>query len=116
MRPWDNFFWWVEVADFPEKAMVVPEAWPPKRNVRPVPLSGRVYENNKLGVQARTGKTTVWLSPAVVDFSKPIAVELNGRKMNRGSSPIEPSLEVLLEDARSRGDRKHPFWAKVESP
>ena len=35
--------------------------------------------------------------------------------MNRANTPIEPSLEVLLEDARARGDRKHPFWAKVES-
>ncbi|MEX2168849.1 MAG: peptidase [Pirellulales bacterium] len=116
MRPWDNFFWWLEVADMPAKAMVAPEAWPPKRGVRPVPLKGRVYENNKLGISAQTGKTTVWLSPEVIDFKQPITVELNGRKMNRAGTPIEPSLEVLLEDARARGDRKHPFWAKVESP
>lgn len=115
MRPWDNFFWWLEVTDLPEKGMVAPESWPPKRGVRPVPLKSRVYENNKLGISARTGKTTVWLSPSVIDFKQPITVELNGRKMNRNGTPIEPSLEVLLEDARTRGDRKHPFWAKVES-
>lgn len=116
MRPWDNFFWWLEVDDLPEKAMVIPQAWPPKRNVRPVPLEGRIFESNKLSIKARTGKTTVWLSPRVVDFTQPISIELNGRRITRASEPIEPSLEVLLEDARARGDRKHPFWAKVVSP
>jgi acetyl esterase/lipase len=115
MRPWDNFFWWLEVAELPQKAMVAPAAWPPKRGVRPAPLEGRLFETNKLGVTARAGKTTVWLSPDVVDFKQPITVELNGRKMTRAADPIEPSLEVLLEDARTRGDRQHPFWAKVES-
>jgi hypothetical protein len=28
---------------------------------------------------------------------------------------IKPELSVLLEDARTRAERQHPFWAKVES-
>ncbi len=31
MRPWDNFFWWLEVADMPEKSMIAPATWPPPR-------------------------------------------------------------------------------------
>jgi hypothetical protein len=27
---------------------------------------------------------------------------------------VQPDLKVLLEDVRTRGDRLHPFWAKVE--
>ena len=27
---------------------------------------------------------------------------------------IKPSVETMLEDLRVRGDRQHPFWAKVE--
>jgi hypothetical protein len=27
---------------------------------------------------------------------------------------VSPSTEVMLEDARTRGDRQHAFWAKVE--
>jgi hypothetical protein len=25
-------------------------------------------------------------------------------------------VEIILEDVRTRGDRQHPFWAKVEVP
>jgi hypothetical protein len=25
----------------------------------------------------------------------------------------KPSVETMLEDLRVRGDRQHPFWAKV---
>ena len=28
---------------------------------------------------------------------------------------IQPSVETMLEDMRFRGDRQHPFWAKVET-
>ncbi len=63
MRPWDNFYWWVEFQDLPQKSMVPPEAWPPKRGTRAVRLRGRQYDSNKLGVFAQAGRTTVWLSP-----------------------------------------------------
>ena len=29
---------------------------------------------------------------------------------------VKPDLNVMLEDARTRGDRQHPFWAKVTVP
>ena len=28
MRPWDNFFWWVELAELPPKTQVDPQDWP----------------------------------------------------------------------------------------
>lgn len=115
MRPWDNFFWWLEFDDLPEKSMVHPGAWPPKRGVRAARVRARKYKGNKLGVVARAGKTTVWLSPEVVDFAEPIEVELNGRKLTSRRNPAEPDLAVLLEDARTRADRMRPFWAKVVS-
>jgi hypothetical protein len=27
---------------------------------------------------------------------------------------VEPDLRVMLEDARTRGDRQHPFWARFD--
>jgi hypothetical protein len=51
-------------------------------------------------------KTTVWLAPEMVDFSR--RVQLNGKAVT-----VTPSLETMLEDVRTRGDRQHPFWAKV---
>ncbi|WP_145282811.1 carboxylesterase family protein [Pirellulimonas nuda] len=116
MRPWDSFYWWLEVQDLPEKSMVHPDNWPPERGVRAAPLRGRKYAGNKLGAVAPAGRVTVWLSPDIVDFDKPVEVEINRRRATSRAAGAEPDLAVLLEDARTRGDRKRPFWAKVEWP
>jgi pimeloyl-ACP methyl ester carboxylesterase len=110
MREWDNFFWWVEGIGFPDA--VTPGNWP-RRGARPTQISGRVLNGNKLSVRSAADQTIVWLRPEVVDFDKPIKVEINGK---RAVGDTEPSLEVLLEDARTRGDRQRPYWAKVQLP
>ncbi len=116
MRPWDNFFWWLEVQELPDKAMVHPDNWPPERGVRAAPLRGRKYAGNKLGAVAQAGRVTAWLSPEVVDFNQPVEVDINRRRAAGRAVGVDPDLAVLLEDARTRGDRKRPFWAKVEWP
>jgi hypothetical protein len=47
----------------------------------------------------------------MVDFSQRISVSIAGKTYR---DPVEPSAAVLLEDVRTRGDRQHPFWAKIE--
>ena len=50
----------------------------------------------------------------VANLSQPLRVQVNGAKL--GSEPfVRPDVRVILEDARTRGDRQHPFWAKLES-
>ena len=115
MRPWDNYFWWIEAQGLPEKSMVAPAAWPPEKGVRAATIRGRKYTGNKVGVNARVDKLTVWLSPELVDFDEPIEVQWNGRRITTRGELVEPSLYVLLEDARTRADRQRPYWAKVES-
>ncbi|MFO0820337.1 MAG: peptidase [Pirellulales bacterium] len=105
-RPWDNFFWYAEFREFPPKTMVLPAVWPPPRNSNPAGFGGKITENNGVNIDVGGGKATLWLSPEMVDFSR--RVQVNGKGMN-----IAPSLETLLEDVRTRGDRQHPFWAKV---
>ncbi len=76
---------------------------------------------------------TVWLTPEMLDFDKPVNITINGQRVTTRGRPdaerrssserpdrptrlrfVEPDLETLLEDVRTRGDRLHPFWAKVE--
>jgi len=111
MRPWDNYFWWLELDDFPAESMVVPAEWPPGRGTRPLQTRARVLETN--GVTVRTGaqSATVWISPELLSFDKRINVSVNGRDER---NEIKADASVLLEDVRTRGDRQHPFWAKVE--
>jgi hypothetical protein len=116
MRPWDNFFWWLEAEGLPEKTIVSPGNWPPARGVRPARLRGRRLEANKVTVSIQAERVTVWLAPELVDFNKPLVVEVNNRAISPRDRFVRPDLNVLLEDARTRADRQHPFWAKVSTP
>jgi predicted esterase len=113
MRSWDNFFWWVEVGKLPPRGIVEPEQWPPPRNTTPVKISANVLATNGVTTNGGLGDVTVWLSPEVVDFSRPMAIRVGSTSILKGSR-VEPDLRVLLEDVRTRADRQHPFWAKVE--
>ncbi|MFO0904182.1 MAG: peptidase [Pirellulales bacterium] len=106
MRPWDNFFWYVEFRDFPKKTMVPPASWPPPRNTSVASFGGKLLENNGVNIDLGGAKATLWLAPEMVNFSN--RVQVNGKGMN-----LSPSVETILEDVRTRGDRQHPFWAKV---
>ena len=75
-------------------------------------ISSRLHDTNGLSITCGP-KPIVWLSPEMVDFSRKFTVTLNGRPMS-GAADARPDVGVLLEDARSRGERKHPFWAKIE--
>jgi pimeloyl-ACP methyl ester carboxylesterase len=115
MRPWDNFFWWVEASGLPEKSMVAPDNWPPQRGVRPFQFDGNVSSNNRVSVNCRVEKATVWLSPELVDFDEQMIVEINNRPLQPRDRMVRPDLNVLLEDVRTRADRQHPFWAKLST-
>ncbi len=129
MRPWDYFFYWLELWDLPPKTMVDPVDWPPGRGVKAAKCKAHIT-NNTIYVTTGADRVTVWLTPEMVDFDKPVSLTVNGRRVNmplperrgddggRGSGRnrfVEPDLEVILEDVRTRGDRQHPFWVKVES-
>ncbi len=110
LRPWDNFFWWAEVDNFPAASTTMPVNWPPSG--RPARTEGRLTQNNRLMLRTAATRATIWLSPQMVDLNDHVSISLNGRTLREVP---EASVEVLLEDVRTRGDRQHPFWAKIES-
>jgi hypothetical protein len=115
MRDFDNSFWWLELKDLPEKSVVAPENWPPPSGTIPVQTKASVKEKNTIFVTTNAGRSIVWLAPELIDFKQPVRLTVNGIRLK--STPIiEPDLNVLLEDVRTRGDRQRVFWAKVEMP
>lgn len=116
MREWDNFFWWVELHSLPEKSVVDPQSWPPPRGTLASPTEASINEKNGLNVRTGALEVTVWLAPEMVDFKQPIRVTVNGRKLKSSDGGVEPDIQVLLEDARTRADRHHVFWARVDFP
>ena len=58
---------------------------------------------NKLVITTREIKDfSVLLDERLVDFSKPVTIELNGRKVSGGK--LKPSLKTLVETLSRRGD------------
>lgn len=115
LRPWDNYFWWIEASKFPPRTMVLPADWPPPRNTRAAQIEAKIHGDSVL-VDSASDRVTVWLAPELVDFQKRVTVQVNGRRITGSDRMVEPSLEVLLEDARTRADRLHPFWARLDWP
>ena len=111
MRPWDNFFWCVEAVGYPARTLVHPLEWDRAKAGAKAETSLKVSENNSVVVNSAADHVRLWLSPDLVDFEKPVTILLNRQTVRES---IEPSMEVLLEDVRTRGDRYHPYWARVE--
>lgn len=113
MRKWDNFFWWLEISEFPTKAIALSEPWPPSKDNKPLLLSsGYSKQTNSVLVKPGLTKGRVWLAPEMVDFDKKGSVDFSGT--TRKIPLPKAEVKVILEDVRTRGDRDHPFWAHVD--
>ena len=109
MRPWDNFFWWVELDGMPSTFITLPLQWP-RKAARDALLEAEIGINTRIRVKSPATIITVYLNPEIVDFQENVSLNLSGKTQDE---PIVPNLEVMLEDVRTRGDRLNPFWAKV---
>jgi predicted esterase len=109
LRPWDNFFWWVEVGKFKDANTILPAEWGMKKATA-AEVTGDVLTTNAVTVSGGED-VTVWLAPEIVSFDSRVTATINGKRHLN----IQPSVATMLEDARTRGDRLHPFWAKVQN-
>jgi hypothetical protein len=114
MRPWDNFFWWIEMEDMPQKSMIDPGSWPPPSGTQAVKVDCQITASNTLLITTGAAQVTVWLSPKMIDFKQRVNIQVNGRRLNAKEAFVTPDLQTILEDVRTRGDRQNPFWAKMD--
>jgi predicted esterase len=142
MRPGDNFFWWAQIESLPPNSILtgwtVPRQLKPftsgsgltapgtgstavpstplPAGIRPLQVAGKApAAANSLILTAGNSRTTLWLSPETVNFGARVNISIGGRRPVGAPGAIKPSVETMLEDLRVRGDRQHPFWAKVEA-
>jgi pimeloyl-ACP methyl ester carboxylesterase len=115
MRPWDNFFWWVELRQLPARAVVDPADWPPPPSTRAAKVEASVTKKDGIYLSTGAGHVTIWLSPDLLDIDRRMNIVVNGRRISTAGKPLTPDLATLLEDVRTRGDRQHPFWVKLEA-
>jgi hypothetical protein len=114
MRPFDNYFWWLETSDPPAKAMKEPDEFPLPNGYQPARLDATI-QGNAIKIKSSFRKSRVWLTPDMVDFQQPLRVTVNGKLLKTPSGAVAgPDLLTLLEDVRTRGERRRPFWLKIE--
>lgn len=114
LRPWDNYYWFLELKGFPRANTTWPQLWQDGK-LKALDIEGEMKPegavNHFVVKPAKAGRSmTLWLSDEFVDFEK--EVRISGRGKFKGS--VTPSVRVILEDARRRGDRLHPYWAQVD--
>ena len=117
VRPWDNFFWIAELDEFPVDGLIDPLFWITKKikNERIGITKFFKITGNSIKVKSNADQAKIFLAPEIFDFKQRGEVLFNTRKISSGNGIITPDTRVILEDARTRGDRKHPFWAVFTS-
>lgn len=115
MRQGDQFFWWVEMPEIKENVAIDPLLWDQAERVRAAKISASVGENNQIRIaQGPAERFLVHLCPEMgLEMDKTITIRYRTRHQN---VDFDGSLDVMLEDARTRAERKRPYWAKVMVP
>ncbi|EMI44814.1 peptidase-like protein [Rhodopirellula sp. SWK7] len=115
MREGDRFFWWLEWQDSLPATVIDPILWDEAERIVAAQVSSTIGANNEIRIsQAPSNAFTVWLSPDMpLDFGDQITVRYRNRRSN---FQFGGEIDTLLEDARTRADRKRPFWGKVSIP
>ena len=112
-RACDRIFWWLEITELTGPSIVNPLLFKPGKAAE-IDATRAIAPDNGFGVSLFPGKNCiVWLSPETVDFSKKLTLRIKDKVKKIDA---QPNLSVLLEDVRTRADRQHPYWAKVEYP
>ena len=132
MRHWDDFFWQVELGDMSKDRKLAPCVldpvyWPekdsgintPKNVVRVeskiLPAVNAVRVKIAPGTDPVGGNpgVVVFLTPEMIDFEAKAEITVNDRPYHPVNGFVEPNIETILEDARTRCDRLHPFWVRL---
>jgi hypothetical protein len=114
MRTGDQFFWWLELGPLKPMVDISPILWNQAERLRAGKVSGSVGANNTIRVSGPADQFDVWLSPGMgVDLKESVTIRYGTRPIRYD---FDGRFDVMLEDVRTRADRKRPFWAKVSIP
>ena len=119
MRSWDNFFWGVELGnldrDLPDY-VTDPLYWPEKGTPKKISVklqTQRLTNALRITVAPKVPNTVVFLTPEMIDFKMKTEILVNGKRFQPANGFVESSTAIILEDARTRSDRLHPFWGRL---
>ena len=110
LRTGDRFFYWIEAADYQtsNNAFAFNPTESSNINAQIIPQSNMVRVSS---VPSRT--VWIWLTPETVDFKRTVVIDVKGKTKRLD---VASDVDVILEDARTRAERLHPFHFKVVFP
>lgn len=112
LRVTDNEFAWLTCSAFPANVLR-PPAWDSVgAKVTPVVVSGKITAGGTIYVVNPGRRTTLWLTPDLVEFDKRVIVHVNSTSRYRDFAT--PDVAATLERLAITGDRQRPAWAKVD--
>ncbi|MDR2755782.1 MAG: esterase family protein [Planctomycetaceae bacterium] len=118
MRSWDSFFWWVEMnhldkdkPDYVTDPLYWQEKEPPKNMISVRSKLLKVSNSVQIDIAPKISSVQIFLTPEMIDFNNKTTIRVGTKNFQPQNGFVEPDIGVILEDARTRSDRLHPFWA-----
>lgn len=118
MRETDNRFYWLGADEIRPGHQI--EKFRGSTFI-PAEIQGDIQGNNTIQITTRgVTKLSVWLSQDMIDWSKPVAVNVNRsiaidlNKKEWRAQRLEPDIDTLMEDYRERGDRRMLFLRRLQ--
>ena len=116
MRPWDNFFWYIEVQGLPPRSAVDPADWPPPNGTQAMKVKAKVPRQQRAKPAGRHTKAIVWLSPGMLDFQQRAIITVNNRRLGPSDHRIRADLRTLLETSAPAAIGSIPFGPAWKAP
>ncbi len=115
MRHGDQFFWWLEMTKIMDNIAIDPLLWDQTPHPRAAEVVASIGEGNVVRVtQGPADQFILYFSPEMgLKMDQPIIIRYRSRRID---FQFDGSLDTMLEDARTRGDRKHPYWGSLIVP
>jgi hypothetical protein len=114
LRASENRFYWLRANDLPRSVTESPVlAGSEHGTVTPMRLEGKIISpGNIIRLTSRAKTHTVWLSPELVSFEKPVTI-LSGGKQKYHKMP-KSSIEDVLDDFAARADRQWIYTVRLD--
>ena len=115
MRRGDQFFWWLELGDLKPGIDIDPILWDKASRIRSGSVSASIGTGNQIRVSnVPSDRFRLLLRPMDgIDLSDQIVVRSGSRPTYH---EFDGRLDTMLEDVRTRADRKRSFWMEIAIP
>jgi predicted esterase len=127
-RTTDNRFYWLSFDGIHDRHVNDARSW--SNLIPPATVQATIAIGNELVVKGggevkdkiwsqinvrTTGirNLSIWLSPNMIDFTKPVLVRLNGQNLGLPRL-IPPNVPLMLEEFYQTGDRQRLYWARID--